>query len=291
MNPILEDLERQHRAAEHLLADLSAAVRRLRSEGSGGPGVLADLARCRTLIQNEIDAHFREEEQALFPVLGRRIGTEDGPIAVLMEEHSVFRRLQLDYERALGALEAGESGEWPERLAGAADAIHGLLPPHIEKEEQVLFPMAEAVLEDGEWDEVRALCRCAPAAPLRQAVRPSWPWRSRRTFSPAVLAGDLLFISGIDARDDQTGQLTASTMAEQCEVIYRKLGRVLASVGLGFESVVKTTDYIVDTEGYAGTAEIRRRYLGPDFPAASGVVVKELLGRGALIEIEAVAVR
>jgi 2-iminobutanoate/2-iminopropanoate deaminase len=125
----------------------------------------------------------------------------------------------------------------------------------------------------------------------RQIVRPSWPWRFGRTYSPAVLAGDLLLISGIDARDDLTGQLTAGTMVEQCEVIYRKLGQVLAAAGLGFESVVKTTDYIVDTEGYARTAEIRRRYLGPDFPAATGVVVKQLLGRGALIEIDAIAVK
>jgi 2-iminobutanoate/2-iminopropanoate deaminase len=80
-------------------------------------------------------------------------------------------------------------------------------------------------------------------------------------------------------------------MVEQCEVIYRKLGQVLAAAGLGFESVVKTTDYIVDTEGYPETADIRRRYLGPDFPAASGVVVKQLLGRGALIEIDAIAAR
>jgi iron-sulfur cluster repair protein YtfE (RIC family) len=164
MNPILEELGRQHRDAEHLLLDLSAAVSRLRTEGPGGSGVLAALARCRTLIQDEVDAHFRDEEQALFPVLGRRIGTEAGPIAVLMEEHSAFRRFQLDYERALAALEAGGSGEWRQLLAGAAYAIDGLLPPHIEKEEQVLFPMAEAVLEEGEWDEVKALCHCAPPA-------------------------------------------------------------------------------------------------------------------------------
>lgn len=164
MNPILVELCRQHRDAECLLADLAAAVSRLRSEGPRESGVLADLARCRTLIQDEVDAHFREEEQALFPVLGRRIGTEDGPIAVLMEEHGAFRRLQLEYERALAALEAGEFGEWQERLTGAADAIEGLLPAHIEKEDEVLFPLAEAVLEESEWDDVRALCRCAPAA-------------------------------------------------------------------------------------------------------------------------------
>jgi regulator of cell morphogenesis and NO signaling len=165
VNPILEELRRQHRDAEHLLVDLSAAVSRLRSEGPGEPGVLTDLVRCRTSIQVEFDAHFRDEEQALFPVLGRRVGTEDGPIAFLMEEHRAFRGLQLEYERALAASDAGDSGEWQERLAGAADAIADLLAPHIEKEEQVLFPMAEAVLGEGEWDEVRALCRCAPAAP------------------------------------------------------------------------------------------------------------------------------
>jgi hemerythrin-like domain-containing protein len=164
MNPILEELGRQHRDAERILVELSAAVGRLRSEGPCGAGVLAALIRCRTLIQDEVDAHFREEEQALFPVLGRRIGSEDGPIAVLMEEHSAFRRFQLDYERALAALEAGASGERWKLLAGAAYAIEGVLPPHIEKEEQVLFPMAEAVLGEGEWEEVRALCRCAPPA-------------------------------------------------------------------------------------------------------------------------------
>jgi regulator of cell morphogenesis and NO signaling len=165
MNPILEELSRQHRDAEHMLAELSAAVTRLRSQGAGGPGVLTDLVHCRSMIQGEVDTHFREEEQALFPILGRRIGTEDGPIAVLMEEHCAFRRLQLEYERALAGLEAGREGDWQERLVGAADAMGSLLPPHIEKEDQVLFPMAEAVLEEGEWDEVRALCHCAPSVP------------------------------------------------------------------------------------------------------------------------------
>ena len=164
MNPVLEELSRQHRDAERMLVDLSAAVTRLRLEGAGEPGVLADLARCRSLIRSEIDAHFRDEEQALFPILGRRIGTEEGPIAVLMEEHRAFRRHQLEYEEALAAFEAVGDGPWRDGLAGAAQAIGSLLPPHIEKEDQVLFPMAEALLEESEWDEVNALRRRRPAA-------------------------------------------------------------------------------------------------------------------------------
>lgn len=122
------------------------------------------------------------------------------------------------------------------------------------------------------------------------AAGPDWPWYRGKTFSPAKRAGNLLFVSGLDSRDPATGKMIPGTLSEQCEVIYRVLGEILRSAGAGYSDVVMTTEYVVDPEGYAATAAIRERYLGPDFPAAVGVVVKGLLGRGALIEIAAVAV-
>jgi 2-iminobutanoate/2-iminopropanoate deaminase len=122
-----------------------------------------------------------------------------------------------------------------------------------------------------------------------RAVGPDWPWYRGKTFSPARRAGKLLFISGLDSRDQATGKMIPGTMAEQCEVIYRAMGEVLRSAGATYADVVMTTEYVVDPDGYAETAKVRERYLGPDFPAAAGVVVKGLLGRGALIEIAAVA--
>ena len=53
---------------------------------------------------------------------------------------------------------------------------------------------------------------------------------------------------------------------------------------------MKTVDYITPTEGYRGTADIRREYFKNGFPAATGIVVKELLRPDALIEIDAIAV-
>jgi 2-iminobutanoate/2-iminopropanoate deaminase len=122
------------------------------------------------------------------------------------------------------------------------------------------------------------------------AAGPDWAWYRGKTFSPARRAGNLLFISGLDSRDQATGKMIPGTMAEQCEVIYRAMGEVLRSAGATYADVVMTTEYVVDPDGYAETAKVRERYLGPDFPAAAGVVVKGLLGRGALIEIAAVAV-
>src|ERR1700693_6397524 len=163
----MEGLLRQHRGAEAMLVKLAAGVGRVRHEGIGGAGVLDDLGDLRREIQGEVLSHFREEEQALFPVLGRHMDSASGPIAMLMEEHAIFRQLELQFEEAVAALEAGNGDGWEEKVCDAGDAIARLLPPHIEKEESVLFPMAADVLRAGEWDQVRRLC-AEPLAAVRQ---------------------------------------------------------------------------------------------------------------------------
>jgi enamine deaminase RidA (YjgF/YER057c/UK114 family) len=116
------------------------------------------------------------------------------------------------------------------------------------------------------------------------------PWPERYTFSPAVRSGDLLFISGTTAVDD-AGQLVGpGDIVAQTRYIYAKFARLLREAGAGFEHVVQTTEYITTTENYRGTAEVRREFLRPPYPTATGVIVKGLLREGALIEISAVAV-
>jgi regulator of cell morphogenesis and NO signaling len=166
MESIMEELLRQHRDAEAMLVKLAAGAERVQREGMKGAGVLDDLRVLRHEIQGEVLSHFREEEQALFPVLGRHIDSASGPIAMLMEEHAIFRQLELQFEEAVAALEAGFRDGWEEKVCHAADSIARLLPAHIEKEEGVLFRMAEEVLSADEWDQVRRLWREALAAVL-----------------------------------------------------------------------------------------------------------------------------
>jgi len=164
MHPILEGLFRQHRDAEVMLTDLGTISARVRGGATRQPDVMAELSRLRREIQGEVLSHFREEELALFPVLGRHVDASSGPIAVLMEEHAQFRQLELEFEEALAAIESGYEDGWQDKLAEAAAAIGRLLPPHIEKEDGVLFPMAESMLEESEWTEVERLWRDAVAA-------------------------------------------------------------------------------------------------------------------------------
>ena len=123
-------------------------------------------------------------------------------------------------------------------------------------------------------------------------INPGWERYKRLTFAPAVRKGNLLFISGQGASkvDSTTGKtIVKGDMVEQTKVIYEKLKVILEAAGASFEDVVWTTDYITTTENYKATAEVRRQYFGDSFPASTGVIVKGLLGKGALIEIDAVA--
>ena len=115
-------------------------------------------------------------------------------------------------------------------------------------------------------------------------------WPERYTFSPALRVGHLLFISGTTATDEH-GQLVApGDLVGQTRYIYDKFAALLAAAGGALQDIVETTEYIVSTENYRGTAEIRRALFTPPYPAATGVIVAGLLRPGALIEISAVAV-
>jgi len=124
-------------------------------------------------------------------------------------------------------------------------------------------------------------------------INPGWEWYKKLTFAPAVRKGNMLFISGQDGSkiDRDTGKLVIrGDIVEQTRVIYEKLKAILEAAGASFEDVVWTTDYITTTENYKATAEVRRQYFGESLPASTGIIVKDLLGDGALIEIDAVAI-
>jgi len=116
------------------------------------------------------------------------------------------------------------------------------------------------------------------------------PWPQRYTFSPAVRAGNLLFISGTTASDGDGKIVAPGDIVGQTRYIFEKFELLLRAAGAGFEHIVQTTEYITTTESYARTADVRREFFRGRFPTATGVIVKGLLREGALIEISALAV-
>ncbi len=115
-------------------------------------------------------------------------------------------------------------------------------------------------------------------------------WSSRLTFSPAVRVGNLLFIAGTTATDDSHRIVGVGDILEQTRQIFRKWESILKAAGASFDNIVETTDYYLTLEGYAQTADVRREFFRPPYPAATGVQVAGLIRPQALIEIKGIAV-
>ena len=90
---------------------------------------------------------------------------------------------------------------------------------------------------------------------------------------------------------DKSGSM-AGSVREQIELAFANLKAALASVGAGFEHVVKINNYIVDIgTNIAPFREIRDKYVNTAAPPASTTIgVTELARPGALFEIEAIAI-
>ncbi len=103
--------------------------------------------------------HASKEEQGLFPVLGRHIPEEGGPIAVLRSEHDFFRGECRKLDRSADRLDSDpEATEARSQIGEIARTVDGLLRDHIAKEDEVLFPMAYDVLSDREMTEIAEIC-------------------------------------------------------------------------------------------------------------------------------------
>lgn len=116
-------------------------------------------------------------------------------------------------------------------------------------------------------------------------------WSDKMTFSPAVRAGNLLFISGTTAVDENLQVVGKGDIVVQTRFIFQKFDVLLKAAGASFANIVETTEYFLTLDDYRRTADVRREFFkGPPYPAATGVLVAGLIRPDALIEIKATAV-
>lgn len=101
------------------------------------PAAAASLAE----FDRRLERHIVWEEDILFPAAARLAPPlADGPIAVMRAEHRAIRALKT---AARAALEAGDAVAARARVAEMLD----VLGPHNRKEEQILYPMCDRVLD------------------------------------------------------------------------------------------------------------------------------------------------
>ena len=118
----------------------------------------------------------------------------------------------------------------------------------------------------------------APGAP--KAIGP---------YSPALRAGNLLFLSGQIPIDPATGALVEGGIAAQTEQVMRNIGALLDAAGAGFAHVVRTTVFLADMNEFGAMNECYGKFVTDPPPARSTVQVARL-PRDARVEIDAIVV-
>jgi 2-iminobutanoate/2-iminopropanoate deaminase len=124
---------------------------------------------------------------------------------------------------------------------------------------------------------------------MRQVISAPDAPKAMGAYSPAIRAGNLLFISGQIPLDPATGALIEGDITAQTEQVMRNLAALLRAAGAGFEHVVRTTVFLSDMSEFAAMNEVYSRFVAAPPPARATVQVARL-PRDVKIEVDAIAV-
>lgn len=102
--------------------------------------------------------------------------------------------------------------------------------------------------------------------------------------------GDMLYISGQTAIDDDGHLVGIGNFDVQAEKAFANLDKVLKAGGSSLENVVKVTIMLRDMGNFEKVVALRKRFFTAPYPADTIFEVSSLFSPDALIEIEAVAV-
>jgi hemerythrin-like domain-containing protein len=137
MSTILDFMGGNHRACD----DLFAAA-----EGAAAQKNWDSARSLFERFQAAMAHHLAMEEKVLFPAFEARTGMSMGPTQVMRMEHEQMRGLLQEMASAVANADQG-------RYLGLSETLNMLMQQHNLKEENVLYPMTDQVLE-GERDSL-----------------------------------------------------------------------------------------------------------------------------------------
>jgi 2-iminobutanoate/2-iminopropanoate deaminase len=108
-------------------------------------------------------------------------------------------------------------------------------------------------------------------------------------YTPGILAGDTMYISGLQGTDPKTHALPAD-FAQEARSCLENIGRVLNDAHMKYSDVVSVQIYLDDMSQFQEVNTLYKEYFNNPFPSRTTVQVA-MLSQGAHIEISAIARR
>ena len=147
----------------------------------------------------------------------------------------------------------------------------------------LLLGLAATVVIRG--DEQRA-----PAAPQRRVIRPEKIPNTGLPYSPGILVGNTLYLSGNLGRDPATAKLVLGGIEAEARQALANMREVLKAAGMDFRDVTTVTAYITSFDDFAKFNAVYRELFPADPPARATVQVAAL-NDGARVELQMIAVK
>jgi len=110
--------------------------------------------------------------------------------------------------------------------------------------------------------------------------------RQARPFSPAVRAGDFIYVSG-QVPADANGEIVAGGIEAQTRQVMDNLAAVLALAGAGFDDVCKSTVWLQDARDFGAFNRVYMGYFKNGTPARSTTEARLMVD--AKVEIDVIA--
>jgi 2-iminobutanoate/2-iminopropanoate deaminase len=95
--------------------------------------------------------------------------------------------------------------------------------------------------------------------------------KSHLPFSPGIVSGDYLFVSG-QASVDDTGAIVVDTFEGECRRSFENLKRIVEAAGASLDDAVQVRNYVGKQEYLAEFNAIYRDYFNAPFPARTTLI-------------------
>ena len=104
----------------------------------------------------------------------------------------------------------------------------------------------------------------------RRIVRTTKAAKAPATYSQAVKAAGLVFVSGTGPFDPSTGAINGSTIQDQTRQCLKNIEAILSEAGSSMDQIVSATVILADEEEFAGMNEEWLKWFPSDPPARQG---------------------
>ena len=153
---IIKTMVTEHEHILEMLDELQKIAHQLSRDDKKSGTIF--MARANELAVKIVGAepHHQREEKVLFTAMEEKGVT--GPTHVMRMEHEVMRELKHDLKSETENFDK----DWPDQVEKVSQLISELcttLRQHIEKENNILYPMAlQSITETVEWEEMKVRC-------------------------------------------------------------------------------------------------------------------------------------